>query len=295
MNLGLGTVQFGLDYGITNQSGRTPLASVLAMLEYAAAHAVDVLDTAALYGDAESVLGQTLPRPHSFRIVSKTLPLDPALSPAAAIAAVDGGFRRSLERLGESRLAGLLVHRPSDLLGAHGDALFTLLDSLRSEGLVQKIGASVYSSEEVRQLLARYPIDLVQLPLNPLDQRPLQQGAIAALREHSVEIHIRSAFLQGLLLAAPDTLPAGFAPLQPALRAWQEEIRQLGLTPLTATLGFLKGIPDLGTVICGATQPHEWEEIVSTFAAAPALPPETFCHLAVNDEQLIDPRHWPRP
>ena len=142
------------------------------------------------------------------------------------------------------------MHRPTDLLGVQGDALFAMLDALRSEGLVQKIGASVYTSNEINQLLARYSIDLVQLPLNPLDQRPLQHGAIAALVERGVEIHIRSAFLQGLLLAAPETLPAGFAPLQPALQAWQREIKQRGLTPLSATLGFLKGIPGLGTVIC---------------------------------------------
>lgn len=295
MNLGLGTVQFGLDYGATNQSGRTPPATVRTMLDYAASHAVGVLDTAALYGDSESVLGQTLARPHPFRIVTKTLALDATLSPTAAIAAVRDGFLRSLERLGEARLAGLLVHRPTDLLGPHGDALFALLDSLRSEGLVEKVGVSVYSPEETQQFLARYSIDLVQLPLNPLDQRQWQQGAIAALAERGVEIHIRSAFLQGLLLAAPETLPAGFAPLKPALLAWQRALQERQLTPLNATLGFLKGIPGLGTVICGATVAQEWEEIVTTFAAAPSLPPDTFQHLAISDEQLIDPRNWPRP
>jgi len=295
MKLGLGTVQFGLDYGVTNQSGRIPLPAANAMLEYAAANGVEVLDTAALYGEAESVLGTALPRPHPFRIVSKTLPLDPALPPEQTIAAVVAGVRRSLERLREPKLAGLLVHRPGDLIGEHGEALFAALSALRDEGLVEKVGVSVYTADEIRQILARHAIELVQLPLNALDQRPLQSGAIEALRERGVEVHIRSAFLQGLLLAPPERIPPQLAALQPALAAWHARIHRLGLTPLTATLGFLKGIAGLGTVLCGATQTQEWQEVVAAFAAAPALPQETFADLAITDEALIDPRHWPKP
>lgn len=294
MKLGLGTVQFGLDYGVTNQAGRTSPEAAHAMLEHAAAHGVEVIDTAALYGDAESVLGQILPREHAFRVITKTLPLDPDRPAADAVATTVEGVRRSRERLGLPRLDGLLVHRPGDLLGHYGETLFAALARLLEDGLVDKLGVSVYTSEEICQLLARHPIQLVQLPLNPLDQRPLLSGALTFLFERGVEIHIRSAFLQGLLLAPPEQLPAHLNALHPELRAWQARVRDLGLTPLSATLGFLKGIAGLGTVICGATNPQEWREIVSAFAAAPALPPDTFADLAVADERLIDPRLWPK-
>lgn len=294
MKLGLGTVQFGLDYGVTNAAGQTPLSEVQAMLSSAQTHGVEVLDTAALYGEAESVLGKTLPRPHAFRIVSKTLPLDPKLAPTDALAALRSGVDQSLEKLGEAKLAALLGHRPDDLLGPQGDALYRTLSDLRDAGIVEKIGVSVYTAEEIHTLLNRYPLDLVQLPLNVLDQRILERDGIDALHESGCEIHVRSAFLQGLLLAPPDDVPERLIALLPALHAWQAVIAALDLTPLTAALGYLKGITGLSTVVCGAASLKQWEEIQNAFAAAPALPPATFKKLSVADDKLIDPRYWPK-
>lgn len=295
MKLGLGTVQFGLDYGITNAAGQTPASEVGAILTHAAAHGVDTLDTAALYGSSEAVLGAALPRPHGFRIVTKTLALDPALPPAAAVDALVAGVERSLDRLGEDRLAGLLVHRVDDLLGPQGDWLFAALAGLRADGRVEKIGTSLYIPEEAAALLQRYPLDLVQLPLNPLDQRHLAGGSLAALAAAGVEVHVRSAFLQGLLLAPERPLPTGLAALAPALAAWRRLAAELGLSLLEACFAFLKGIPAVGTAVCGAATLAEWQEIVAAWEAAPALPQETFKNLAVADDKLIDPRHWPKP
>lgn len=295
MKLGLGTVQFGLDYGITNPAGRTPPDEAGAMLRHAAAHGVETLDTAALYGQAESVLGGTLPRPHAFRIVTKTLPLDGGLPPAEALAGVRAGFIDSLRRLGEPRVAALLAHRVDDLLGPHGNALLDLLHDLKAEGLVEKIGASVYTPEDVERLLERGPIDIVQLPLNALDQRHLAGGSLAALKAAGVEVHVRSAFLQGLLLAASPALPAALLGLAPKLRDWRARCAELGLPPLQASLAFLKGLAGVDVVVCGATRLAEWRDIVSAWTAAQALPQMTLKDLAVADDKLIDPRHWPRP
>lgn len=294
MKLGLGTVQFGLDYGITNPAGRTPATEVRAILGDAADHGVTTLDTAALYGDAEAVLGATLPRPHAFRIISKTLALDPALPPNDAVAALTAGVRRSLERLCETRLSGLLVHRVDDLLGPGGERLFTALEGLRQDGAVDKIGASVYTPGEVAQLLERYPVDLVQLPLNPLDQRHLAGSSLAALAERGVEIHVRSAFLQGLLLHPGAVLSAGLAGLKAPLAAWHEACGIRQLSPLAACFAFLKGCAGVGVAVCGATCLGQWQEIVAAYRSAPALPAETFKNLAVADDKLIDPRYWPK-
>ncbi|MCG2578881.1 aldo/keto reductase [Dechloromonas sp. XY25] len=294
MKLGLGTVQFGLDYGITNTAGQPPLEAVRSILGHAIRHGVHTLDTAALYGDSESVLGQALPRPHPFSIVSKTLPLDTALSEQRAISVISAGIDRSLQRLGEPRLSGLLVHRPDDLLGPMGDALFEALNTLRSQGLVKKIGVSVYTPQEALTLLRRYPIEIVQLPLNPLDQRHLREGSVHELAHAGVEIHVRSAFLQGLLLAPSRPLPSGLEGLAPAMAAWQSLLATEQLTPLQASLAFLRGIPAVSVTVCGATSLTEWQEIVAAYDSAPALPTELFKKLPILDDKLIDPRFWPK-
>lgn len=294
MKLGLGTVQFGLDYGITNPAGRTPPDEVRAMLGHAAAHGIETLDTAALYGQAEDALGAALPRPHTFRVVTKTLPLDNTLPVTEALAGVRAGFEQSLRRLGEPRVAALLAHRVDDLLGAHGDAFHELLASLKDAGRVGKIGASVYTVDDVEQLLDRHAIDIVQLPLSVLDQRHLAGGALAALKAAGVEIHVRSAFLQGLLLAEAPQLPAGLQGLAPKLQAWRAHCAELGLPPLQACLGFLKSVAEVDVVVCGATGLAEWRQVVAAWEAAPALAQKALKDLAVADDKLIDPRHWPK-
>lgn len=294
MNLGLGTVQFGFDYGITNRTGRTPAGEVRAILASAAAHGIDTLDTAALYGAAESVLGETLPRPHAFRIVTKTLALESSQPTAEAVAAIVTGVHCSLERLGEERLGGLLVHRADDLLGPVGDRLFSALDALRLAGTVDRVGASVYSPEEAMKIVDRYPVDLVQLPLNPLDQRHLAAGSLAALAAAGIEIHVRSAFLQGLLLAPQVALPSALAGLSKPLSSWWAAAANLGLTPLQTCLSFLKGASGVSVAICGATRLAEWEEIVAAYQTSPVMPPDTLKELAVPDDKLIDPRFWPK-
>ena len=299
MKLGLGTVQFGLNYGVTNARGQTGLAEVKAILGEAADHGSTVLDTASLYGEAETVLGQALPGLPPFRVVTKTAHCPPELPTEQALAPIRQSLARSLERLGQPAVAGLLVHRVDDLLGPHGPALFELLQEFRAAGLVGKIGASVYTPDDIARLLARYPIELVQLPLNGLDQRALAAGSLQALAERGVEIHVRSAFLQGLLLTPPDQLPTritqGLPALVSALATWHQRAGELGLTPLAMALGFLKGLPEIGTVICGATSLREWSEIVAAWTAAPALPPTSLKKLAVTDDKLIDPRFWPAP
>ena len=294
MKLGLGTVQFGLDYGVTNITGQPPLEAVRSILEHAIRHGVHTLDTAALYGDSESVLGQALPRPHPFSVISNTLPLDMALSEERAISLVATGVERSLQRLGEPHLSGLLVHRPDDLLGPMGDALFAALSALRAQGLVKKIGVSVYTPQEALTLLRRYPIDIIQLPLNPLDQRHLREGSLHELTQAGVEIHVRSAFLQGLLLAPSGPLPYGLEELAPAMAAWQALLATEHLTPLQASLGFLQGIPAVSVTVCGATSLAEWQEIVAAYDSVSALPTELFKKLPILDDKLIDPRFWPK-
>ena len=294
MKLGLGTVQFGLDYGITNRSGQTPPDEVHRILQHAAGAGVETLDTAALYGNAESVLGNALPRPHGFRIITKTLALAPELSAEAAIDALEQGVRRSLDCLQEERLGGLLVHRVDDLLGPLGPQLFARLVALRAQGLVEKIGVSLYTPAEADAVLSRFSPDLVQLPLNPFDQRHLASGSLRRLADAGVEIHVRSAFLQGLLLAPAQALRPGLGGLAPCLAAWRDLLARENLSPLQGCQGFLRGIAELGVVICGASTLAEWMEILANWQSAPTLPTEKFKKLAIQDVKLIDPRFWPK-
>src|SRR5690606_38310207 len=168
--IGLGTVQLGKDYGVTNHAGRPSLEEAAQIVQVAAGHGVKVIDTAAVYGKSERVLGQILRGSQDFRIVTKIPPLRERAITSRQIDLVKSAFERSLHRLDVGKVYGLLVHNPDDLLADGGDWLWEVLCELQEAGRVEKIGVSVYGEAQLEPILDEFEIDLVQLPLNVLDQ-----------------------------------------------------------------------------------------------------------------------------
>lgn len=293
MQLGLGTVQFGLDYGVSNRQGRTPEPEVRRILELAARGGVRVLDTAAAYGDSEAVLGRCLAADASFRIVTKTVPLREARGSAAAPGLVREGFARSLERLGRDAVDGLLAHHAADLLGPGGDAVFAVLDGLRSAGAARRIGLSVYAGADVDAALDRFDFDLIQVPANVLDQRLLSGGQLRRLRERGVEVHVRSVFLQGLLLMDPAAAPAWFEPVRHRLAAWRAALDERGLTPAQGALAFARSL-DADVVLVGVEDAAQMAANIADFAKAgtEGLDSAAFAPFAIDDERYVNPGKW---
>ncbi|MCC7410168.1 MAG: aldo/keto reductase [Gammaproteobacteria bacterium] len=293
MKIGLGTVQLGMPYGIANHAGQVPADRACAIVARAFAAGVQVFDTAADYGDAESILGAALAPGERLRVVTK-LPRLPA--DIAETAAIERWARdtlaRSLRRLRRTRLAALLVHHASDLLGTRGAQLYAGLLALKHEGQVAAIGASVYAAQEIEALLARYALDIVQLPLNLLDQRLVRGGQLQRLRAAGVEIHARSLLLQGLLAMPGDGPPAAWLdPWRTLLRAFRAAAGAEGLSPLQAAIGFAATVPEIDCAIVGVTSTTELDEVLD--AASIRLPAHWYHRFAVNDAALLDPSRWP--
>ena len=283
--LGLGTAQFGMPYGIANTTGTCPPAEVAAILALAARSGVAVLDTASHYGRAESVLGECLAPGHGFRLVTK-LPGD---SPAEAIApAVDA----ALARLRQPALHGLLLTQAGALSGPDGAARWRAMERLRESGRVAKIGLSIRDRGEFDGLPGFVRPRLVQLPVNILDQRLIADGTLTRLAERGVEIHARSAFLQGLLLMAPADIPAALAAARPAVARFQAAAAAAGLAPLAAALAFVRARPEIGTVLVGVTGLAEFTEILAAARADPVAPEAA--GLAFDQPAVLDPWRWPQ-
>lgn len=291
ITLGLGTVQFGLPYGVSNALGKVPPAEVRAILSLAAAQGVGDLDTAADYGDSEAVLGECLPRPHPFRLVTKTSGIRTPRLAEDAIDEVVRHFHRSLQRLGQASVEGLLVHHAGDLLAENGGRFWERLVALRDAGFVRKIGVSVYNPDELRRITAVFAIDLVQLPINVFDQRFLADGFLARVKAAGVEVHGRSVFLQGLLLMEESELPPRLAPLAPAVRAYRDFLRAHALTPMQGALRFAGQIPEVDCWMVGVCGAAQLRELLDARPAADA-PRLAFGALAVADEALINPANW---
>lgn len=293
MKIGLGAVQFGLDYGIANTAGKVSEGEVAAILATAARLQLTLIDTAALYGDSEAVLGRAMSPAAPFDIVTKTPQFSGAAVTEVEAQQLEDSLHASLRKLQRPSVYGLLIHRVDDLLLPGGEALMARMALLKQRGLVSKIGVSVYTGQQIDAVLARFPIDLIQLPVNVLDQRLLHSGHLRKLKQAGVEIHARSAFLQGLLLMAPHDLPAHFDSVREHLAAYHRFIAGQGLTPLQAALGFVTGLEEIDQVVCGVNSSVQLQEICAAAGrAAASAACAGYDAFAISDEAIVNPALW---
>lgn len=290
MKIALGTVQFGVNYGISNKVGKTPQAEVSAIMATARSNGVSVIDTASLYGDSEAVLGRSLPPNSGFKIVTKTPQFAGQTLDESDAQALEDTLRASLTKLGTPSIYGLLIHRADDLLLPGADLLMDRLLKLKQNGLVSKVGVSAYSGQQIDRVMDRFPMDLIQLPVNALDHRLLQSGHLQELKRIGVEIHARSAFLQGLLLMEQQAIPGYFASVRGRLESYHRYIGEQGLTPLQAALGFVTGIPEIDQVVCGVNDARQLREICA--AAQTEVDVGAFADFAITDEAIVNPALW---
>lgn len=290
MKLGLGTAQFGMNYGIANRSGQLAKAEASAVLAMAAASGADLIDTANLYGDSEQVLGVCLPPGHKFKIVTKTPHFRADIIRDTERTILRAAWHNSLEKLQAESLYALLVHNADDLLKPGGENLFAEMQCLQNEGMVTKIGVSVYCGRQLDALTAKYHLDMVQLPLNIFDQRLLQSGHLQRLKALGTEIHVRSAFLQGLLLLTPEDLPASLQRLQDHLREYRATLESWQLTTIQAPLWFLADIAEIDYVVCGVDNRQQFKELCLIAGAAHEC--YDFSRFAIDDESLVNPALW---
>jgi D-threo-aldose 1-dehydrogenase len=272
--LGLGTVQFGQAYGVSNVHGKVSPDTAHAILRRASEGGIRVLDTAANYGEAEQILGRF--DTSAFRIVTKTIGVKNGVDAVVAQA------RRSAQSLNADTL---LVHAAGDLAN---DELWPALQRLKADGTFRGIGISVYAADNPAALAARFQPDVMQLPLSLLDQRLLKDGTLAQLKGLGVEVHARSIFLQGLLFL--EKLPAKLAHAAPQLAAVKSAIQAAGSTPLAPALGFALSRPEISVALVGVTSLAELEEILE--AATLDLPALEWDVLALDEELLLTPSLW---
>ena len=285
--LALGTAQFGLPYGIANTLGQIKLEDAEAILIMARKAGIDTLDTAIAYGDAESLLGRI--GVSGFQMISKV----PAIREAIGSADdwVEYQVESSLSRLRVNRLKGLMLHAPDDLLGPYGHKIALGLQRVKDAGLVELIGLSVYSPEQLAAVMEFLPIEIIQIPLNIFDRRFVDSGWLDRLVQQGIEIHARSAFLQGLLLMPIKNIPSKFDPFRPTINNWHAWLaKQTPVTsPVQACLAHLASYSGITRLVVGVDTTIQLQEIILAASLSSYQAPAC---LASSEPGLIDPSKW---
>lgn len=294
MRIALGTVQFGLSYGVANSVGRVAAEEVAKILARAREAGIDTLDTAIGYGDAETVLGSV--GMGGWHVITKLPALPTEIGEDKIGRWCRSAVMGSMARLGAERLDAVLLHHPADLVGSRGSGLARALHSLREEGLCTAVGVSIYGPEDLDALsselpLANLPLDVVQAPGNVLDRRLEQSGWAARLTDRGTRIHLRSVFLQGLLLLHPDQLPPRLSHLSMQLNPWRNWLSDTGSTPLEGALRFALSRDYADRLIIGVDGLSHLEGVIQAAAQSGPLPPDLHAQATVA---LLDPRRWPQ-
>ncbi|MCW8834093.1 MAG: aldo/keto reductase [Colwellia sp.] len=302
MKLALGTVQFGLDYGISNKQGQVDKAQVADILTQAANLGIDTLDCAGAYGNSEQVIGaqlSSLAHQAKFTIVSKI----PALHSQSDN--ITEHFEQTLTDLQVENIDTLLFHHADNILfHPNRVKIFQQLEALKAQQKVKRIGASLYSPEQLIAISEQYTIDIAQVPLNIFDQRFITNDILTLCQQKHIKLHARSLFLQGLLLIEVNELASYFSPFKDKIDAFTSLADYLGCSRLALALSIvphgiapsLKQSADeiIEKVVVGVCSSEQLIEIVTAYQHAKELSisTEELQSLADNRLEFINPSLW---
>jgi aryl-alcohol dehydrogenase-like predicted oxidoreductase len=185
-----------------------------------------------------------------------------------------------------------MVHNAKDLSDEFGLEICETLLELRAEGMVDKIGVSVYSDEDLSGWPKFFTPDIIQGPANVLDQRLVKSERLANLRNLGCEFHARSIFLQGLLLQTMTDRDPKFSPWQKQLELVVSAARELELGLAEFCLSFAKSFQTVDKIVFGVDGIKQLEELILAWKKSPELSKKYFQKVCSNDLNLIDPRNW---
>lgn len=229
--------------------------------------------------DMERLLGQCWPFPSPFRVMVRTV------SAAEGLDRVEARARRSLERMGLPRGDAILVSSAADLAGADGRALWDRLENLKDRGLFRRIGVCARVEDGPELLARRFQPDLVELPCNLLDQRPVASGLIATLADHGAAVHLRSVFAGGVLFAAREDLPVHLVQAGSGVSRARRSLAENRADPMQAALAYALNLPGVDSVVAGVASAAELRAVLAA-AHAPA-PNLDWSALALDDPATL--------
>jgi len=279
----LGTVQFGLDYGINNTKGKPTFEEIFEILKYATSQGIEILDTADAYGNATEILGSfNIKYPGSFAINTKFKVNHKNLGQQLS---------NTLKVLHLDKVNTYFYHSFSDFKN-YPELLLSLI-TLKQNNEIRKIGVSVYDNDEFRTIINTAEIDVIQFPFNLLDNYNQRGELMKLAKEKGKELQVRSIFLQGLLFKSPNDLPSILAPLKPYLQNINDLSKENHMTIEQMALSYALGQSEIDNVIIGIDNQKQLEINIS--AAENIITEEVndaINKIHVKEVELLHPKNW---
>jgi len=291
----LGTVQFGLEYGVNNKTGKPAPDEVFAMLDYALEQGIEYIDTAAAYGNAEELLGEYFSSrkiPQDLKVISKLMPNLIADDGRDAELQVVKEIEKSLKKLQLNSLEGYLLHTPANF---YTPGIMRGLKQAKDLGLIKNLGVSIYETQHALDVVNSGLVDYIQVPYNIFDQRLEKNDFFNLARANGVMVFGRAPFLQGLLFMQPSEVPEHLARASHYLLEYEEIIARYNLVRAEANLLFSAQNPGIDRVVFGVDNMTQLQEDITVLTAMSA---DTSCREELKqnfinmEKEIIFPSLW---
>lgn len=264
MELCLGTVQFGMDYGILNTK-KPPVENSIKCLDYATQNGVRAIDTATAYGDAEEIVGQFLSKHTIARdnlwISTKFKPntLDD-VKPELYKNVIRDNICNSLKKLHTDYVDTYYLHSARY---AFDDSILEALYEVKKEGLACDVGVSIYEPEEADACFKSKYVDIIQLPYSIFDHRMKKSGIFD--RGDRCQIDTRSAFIQGLIIMDEDNIPTFLANAKPIIRKIDIVCKETGLSRVELAMAYVKREKTISHLVFGVDSLEQLKKDINFF------------------------------
>ena len=295
----LGTAQLGFDYGISNTNGKPTDKQSYRILQTALDNGITSFDTSPVYGSSEDLIGNFLKNNEypNLTILTKISKIKsknnhPSLDEVKGI--VKKSLIASKDRLNVKKISICLLHDPLDMHSFDGFVVKSL-KQLKKEGIIEGIGASIYTPNQAKEFLEINELDAIQIPLNLFDTRLIKDGSLTKLKNSGKIIFARSIFLQGLFFLDLDSIPNNMHFAKKPLEKLQMLSSKYGIEIKELAFSFVKDILEVDSMIIGVDTEEQLKNNIKLLDASPLS--EEIKHELNNSffnmsEELINPTLW---
>ena len=281
----LGSANFDQKYGIKKNFIKKH--EIKKLFKVALKNKIKIIDTSPLYSESEKIIGSINNK--KFKIISKIPKIPKNIKKKNIEKWMNRNVRFSLKNLKIKKFECLLIHDASSLLGKNGKRIYKSIRNIKTNGLTNKIGISIYDFNILGKILKKFKFDLIQAPLNILDQRLIKTGWLKKLKEKKIEIHVRSIFLQGILFVKHNRLPKKLQKLRENWIRWENWLKKNKLNSLQACLSFVLNQRQLDGVVVGYNNANQLNQVLKFKPIKSDFSPPS---LNIKNKKLIDPRTW---
>jgi aryl-alcohol dehydrogenase-like predicted oxidoreductase len=285
MRIALGTANFGQKYGLSGKTIKSK-KNVKKIMQFANNSKIKLIDTSNNYGSSESLLGNNNLK--NFKIMTKLKFSNNEKKNNNLENIVFKKVEESLFKLNIKKLYAILLHESNDLKGNKKHELIKAMKKLKKKNLVSKIGVSIYNPRELDFIWPFWKPDIVQCPFNILDRRIYKSGWLDRLKRNKTEVHVRSIFLQGLLLKDEKLIPRRFKKWKNIFKKWNDYCKNENISKIQGCINFIKSFKKISLVIIGFEDIKQVKTIIRSFKVDKKTYPSINC----NEVKLIDPRLW---